>query len=74
MADIWGKPIMPNKLNHKSQANARVCEENEEKNSCQLKYFAVKGSILETYRRIVTLPIDLNTTTRILQNMKILVL
>ena len=26
-----GKTIIPNKLNHKPQAHARVCEENEEK-------------------------------------------
>ena len=25
-----GKTIIPNKLNHKLQAHARVCEENEE--------------------------------------------
>ena len=48
---------IPNKLNHKPQANARVCEENaenKEKNDCGLKYFAVKGSTLEAYRRTVT--------------------
>ena len=44
-----GKTIIPDKLNHKPQAHARVCEENEEnkKNDCQLKYFAVKHLILE---------------------------
>ena len=47
-----GKTIIPNKLNHKPQAHARVCEENEEKNDSQLKYFAVKGSILEACRRM----------------------
>ena len=26
-----GKTIIPNKLNHKPQAHAKVCEENEEK-------------------------------------------
>ena len=62
MADIWGKPIMPNKLNHKSQAHARVCKENKEKTTA----FAVKGLILETCRRTVMLPIDFNITTRIL--------
>ena len=54
-----------------------VCKENkelEEKNHCQLKYFTVKGSIMEACRRTVTLPIDLNFTTQILQNIKVLVL
>ena len=51
------KTNIPNKLNYKPQAHARVCEENEEnkKYDCQLKYFAVKGSTLEA--RTVTQPI-----------------
>ena len=31
MTDIWDKTSMPKKLNHKPQAHARVCEENQEK-------------------------------------------
>ena len=45
------KTSIPNKLNHKLQAHARVCEEiNEEnkKNHCWLKYFVVEGSTLKT--------------------------
>ena len=69
-----GKTIIPNKLNHKPQAHARVCEENKEKiKDCQLKYFAVKGSILEAYRRTVTLPIEANFTTEILHSIKVIV-
>ena len=50
------KTNIPNKLNHKPQAHARVCDENEEeedekKNDCRLKYFAVKRSTLEACRR-----------------------
>ena len=51
------KTIILNKLNHKPQANARVCKENAEnieKNDCGLEYFAVKGSTLEACRRTVT--------------------
>ena len=48
------KTSKPNKLNHKPQAHARVCEENQEKNDCLLKYFAVKRSTLEACRRTVT--------------------
>ena len=56
------KTTMPNKLNHKPQPHARECKENEEikeKNNCQIKYFAVKGLILEACTRTVTLSIDL---------------
>ena len=53
---------------------ARVCEENKQKSDCQLKYFAAKGSILEACRKTVVLPIDLNFTTQIRQNIKVLVL
>ena len=47
------KTIISNKVNHKPQAHARVRkenseEENKEKSDCRLKYFAVKGSTLET--------------------------
>ena len=67
-----GKTIIPNKLNHKPQAHARVCEENEEnkENDCQLKYFAVKRSNLEAYRT-VKLPIEANFTTKILHSIKV---
>ena len=68
-----GKTIIPNELNHKPQAHARVCEENKEnkeKNNCQLKYFAVKGSISEACRGTVMLPIETNFTTRILHSIK----
>ena len=51
-----------------------VCEENKEKNDCQLKYFAVKGSTLEACRRTVTQPIVMIFATRILHNIKVLVL
>ena len=47
-----------------------VCEENKEKNDCQLKYFVVKGSTLEACRRTVTQPIAMILTTRILRNIK----
>ena len=59
------KTILP-KLNHKPQG---VCEENEEeikKNNCWLKYYAVKGLILETCRRTVTQLIAMIFATRIL--------
>ena len=53
-----------------------VCEENEEnkKNNCRLKYFAVKGSILEACRRTVTQQIAMIFTTQILHSIKVLVL
>ena len=58
------------------QAHARVCEENveENKNDCQLKYFAVKGSTLEPCRRTVTQLIAIIFTTRILHSIKVVVL
>ena len=55
-----GKTTIPNKLNNKLQAHDRLCEGNEEKKNCQLKYFGIKGSILEACRRTVMLSIDLN--------------
>ena len=62
------KTSIPNKLNHKLQAHARVCKENEEenkeKNDCRLKYFAVKGSTLEACGRTVMLRIQAIFTTR----------
>ena len=69
------KTNISNKLNHKSQAHARVCEENTEenkKNDCWLKYFAVKGSTLEACRRTVKPGIQLIFTRRIVQNIKVL--
>ena len=48
-----------------------VCGENE--NDCQLKYFAVKGLILEACRRTVTQPIEAIFTTEILHSIKIIV-
>ena len=68
-----GKTIIPNKLNHEPQAHAKVCEENEEKKDCQLKYFAVNGSSLEACRRTVTRPIEANFTTEILHSIKVVV-
>ena len=71
------KTIIPNKLNHKPQAHARVCDENEEnkeKNDCRLKYFAVKRSTLEACRRTVTQRIAMIFATRILHSIKVLVL
>ena len=71
------KTNIPNKLNHKPQAHARVCDENEEnkeKNDCRLKYFAVKRSTLEACRRTVTQRILMIFATRILHSIKVLVL
>ena len=69
------KTSIPNKLNHKPQVYAiGVCEENEEKNDCQLKYFAVKRSTLEACRRTVTQRIAMIFVTRILHSIKVLVL
>ena len=48
-----------------------VYEEN--KNEIWLKYFAVKGSILEACRRIVTRPIEANFITEILYSIKVIV-
>ena len=72
------KTSIPNKLNHKPQAHARVCDENEEenkiKNDCRLKYFAVKRSTLEACRRTETQRIAMIFATRILHSIKVLVL
>ena len=71
------KTSIPNKLNHKPQAHARVCDENEEnkeKNDCRLKYFAVKRLTLEACRRTVTQRIAMIFATRILHSIKVLVL
>ena len=73
------KTNVSNKLNHKPQAHARVCEENAEeennkKNDCQLKYFAVKGSTLEACRRIVKPGIQPLFTRWTVQNIKVLIL
>ena len=73
------KTNIPNKLNHKPQAHARVCDENEEeedekKNDCRLKYFAVKRSTLEACRRTETQRIAMIFATRILHSIKVLVL
>ena len=70
------KTSIPNKLNHKQQAHARVCEENREldKNKIWLKYFAVKGSTLKGCGRIVTQSFWITLTTRILNDIKVLVL
>ena len=53
-----------------------VCDENEEnkKNDCRLKYFAVKRSTLEACRRTVTQRIAMIFATRILHSIKVLVL
>ena len=73
------KTNIPNKLNHKPQAHARVCDENEEeedekKNDCRLKYFAVKRSTLEACRKTETQRIAMIFATRILHSIKVLVL
>ena len=53
-----------------------ACEENEEnkKNDCQLKYFAVKRSNLEACRRTMTQRIKIIFATQILHSTKVLVL
>ena len=51
-----------------------VCEENKEKDDCQLKKFAVKGSTLEACRRTVTQLIAMIFATHIFHNIKVLVL
>ena len=71
------KTSIPNKLNHKPQAHARVCDENEEKNKKKrlpVKNFAVKRSTLEACRRTVTQRIAMIFATRILHSIKVLVL
>ena len=71
------KTNIPNKLNHKPQAHARVCDENQEEkkiNDCRLKYFAVKRSTLEACTRTVTQRIAMIFATRILHSIKVLVL
>ena len=71
------KTSIPNKLNHKPQPMLGACEENEEenkKNDCQLKYFAVKGLTLEACRRTVTQRIAMIFATWILHSIKVLVL
>ena len=72
------KTNIPNKLNHKPQAHARVCDENEEEekkiNDCRLKYFAVKRSTLEACRRTETQRIAMIFATWILHSIKVLVL
>ena len=70
-----GKTIIPNKLNHKPQAHARVCEENEEKeNDCPLKFFMVKGPTLESHKRAATIRIQLIFVTTTLYTIKVIVL
>ena len=72
------KTNISNKLNHKLQAHARVCEENaeenKEKNHCRLKYFVVKGSTLEACWRTVKPGIQPIFTRRTVQNIKVLIL
>ena len=70
-----GKTSISNKLNHKPQAHAGVCEENEEGNKkrLRLKYFTVKGLTLEGCRRTVTRPIQVKLTTRIIHNLNVIV-
>ena len=70
------KTSIPNKLNHKPQAHARVCDENEEEKKKRLpvKNFAVKRSTLEAFRRTVTQRIAMIFATRILHSIKVLVL
>ena len=76
------KTSIPNKLstNHKPiHRGQRVCKENkleelEKENEILLKYFAVKGLTLKGCRRTVTIQIDLNFVTKILHNIKVLVM
>ena len=68
------KTNIPNKLNHKPQAHAWVREENEEENDYQLQYFAVKGLTLEACTRTVKRGIQPIFITRIVRNIKVLVL
>ena len=68
------KTNISNKLNHKPQGHAWVCEENEEENDCQSQYFAVKGLTLEACRRTVMRGIQPIFTTRIVCNIMVLVL
>ena len=56
------------------QAHAWVREENEEENDNQLQYFAVKGLTLEACRRTVMRGIQPIFITRIVRNIKVLVL
>ena len=69
----YGKANMLNKLNHKQQPQARMCEENI-KNNCLLKYYMVKGSNLEGCRRTVMQPIKPIFSTRTFHNIKVVVL
>ena len=69
------KTSIPNKLNHKPQAHARVCDGNEEeKKRLPVKNFAVKRSTLEACTRTVTQRIAMIFATRILHSIKVLVL
>ena len=70
------KTSIPNKLATNRKPMLGVCDENEEekKNDCRLKYFAVKRSTLEACRRTVTQRIAMIFTTRILHSIKVLVL
>ena len=52
-----------------------MCEENKlelelEKNDCQLKCFAVKQSTLEGCRRVVTRPLQMKLTIKVIYNIK----
>ena len=53
-----------------------VCEENklEEKNNCQLKFFAVKGTTLQGHKRTATVRIQLIFGTTIHYTIKVIVL
>ena len=74
------KTNIPNKLStyyKPIHGGQRACEENKlelEKNKILMKYFAVKGSTLKGCRRTVKQRIDPNFVTRILHNIKVLVL
>ena len=68
------KTSKPNKLNHKPQVHAKLCEENQEKNDCLLEYFAIKRLTLEACRRTVTQLIAMIFATQILHSIKVLVL
>ena len=71
------KTSIPNKLATNRKPMLGVCDENEEeekKNDCRLKYFAVKRSTLEACTRTVTQRIAMIFATRILHSIKVLVL
>ena len=68
------KTSIPNKLNHKPQAHAKVRDENEKQKRLPVKNFADKRSTLEACTRTVTQRIAMIFATRILHSINVLVL